>query len=55
MQLIKIKSGPPIRIRKWNQIKSTQMTYIYKKDTYRNDLDWLYFNHQPRTQGNKQV
>lgn len=31
------------------------MTYIYKKDTYRNDLDWLYFNHQPRTQGNKQV
>ena len=35
-------------------VEPAQMN-IYQSNTYRKDLDWLYFNNEPKFQGSQQV
>ena len=51
-QSIRIKSRPPSRKRKWNQLSQFN---IYQRNNYRKDLSWPHFNDEPRIQGKQQV
>ena len=54
MQSIRIKSRPPLRIRKWDQLSQFRQT-SYQSNTYRKDLSWLHFKVEPRVQERQQV
>ena len=48
MQSIRIRSRPPSRITRWNQLS-------HQSNTYRKDLSWLHFDDEPRVQKKQQV
>ena len=51
-QPIRIKSRPPSRKRKWNQLSQFN---IYQRNNYRKDLRWPHFDDEPRIHGKQQV
>ena len=52
MHSIRMTTGPPTRIRKWNQVSQFKQ---YQINTYRKDLNWLHFDNEPRFQDQQQV
>ena len=54
MQAIRISNRPPLRKKEVQPVESF-LKNIYQSNTYKRNLSWLHFNHEPRVQEKQQV